>query len=933
MSTSSVIGSMQSALDCAGKCDCCDRLQQQINDIRLQIARLPKPGDNNIQALVAVAVGAALAQKLPGAVASEFNARGAGFVTTPTFEATKRQMESAISDVRGTANAASTVAGKADTKAASAEAFAGRTAQEANAAQAEIARVRRIAEAADIGAREAGGEAMRATSAAGTSTKIANNAFNEAENAAKKAALLEKQAAANFAKLNQIEDIARTASRESGLAKGLANQAKNVAEGAGTTAAKASKVALDSANEVSGLKGLVDGFKGKLGEFGNAIAKLEGAVGNAIVQAAKAVGISEVALGRIAGLAGKVLELFNIVSTIFILLEQLAVLNILGDRIDAVERGLDSLNTSISGILGRLLGLQNRIGAVAGQLPGISATADSALALGSTAASLARSAYSAAGVAESDAQRAQSTAVQAQVTADGAVRNASQANTNATTAYKKANEAQGIAEQAKQVGGKALEVGGTALSTALTAIALYQGLKLLRGLPGLPGRDGRNGINGLPGVQGLRGVPGSQGIPGIPGRNGITTVVQIPGVPGKQGERGIPGIPGLPGRQGLPGTPGRNGINGIPGKNGINGLNGVPGVNGTDGRNGIDVNPVDVAGLRALIVSQHTQTRANSNAQHGATRIRILTPIMTALAPILALLKRIYDAITVVSNAAILTLLNVINSKLGAQVTGGLSQFIKTIAENTYVEKALAVLTFAATVHNALMLSNNLAQTLGTIIDQVLGFVLPKGLDGNPISVGNVIGKAVHEIVSNAIGEANYTTISKEWALANRIYQATSNVFNSITNAVSAITAGLELIGGNVGKIGNALKIWGVLGEKAYGWMNPQPNLHGRFFTFMNGASEAANTIQSVVQVPIAIKDAVIEVNSAREALQKDLNQTDPKDSHGDPLRDALGNPLKYEPGTTIPDPTKTVLAEEQAKANSRNVPPLSLEDLFNAGD
>ncbi|BBD68652.1 triple helix repeat-containing collagen [Nostoc commune NIES-4072] len=179
-------------------------------------------------------------------------------------------------------------------------------------------------------------------------------------------------------------------------------------------------------------------------------------------------------------------------------------------------------------------------------------------------------------------------------------------------------------------------------------------------------------MQGIPGIPGRQGERGLQGIPGVPGRDGVTTVVTLPGTPGRQGERGLPGISGLPGRNGLPGK---------------------------DGRDGKDVNPGDLAGLRALIVQQHTQTRLNSTTQHSTTRTSILTPI-------LALLKQIYDIVSKFSNAAQLALLNIINNKLGKQVTGGLSQFIETIAKNTYVEKALALLTFAATVHNAFMLSN-----------------------------------------------------------------------------------------------------------------------------------------------------------------------------------------------------------------------------------
>ncbi|MEH2219171.1 MAG: collagen-like protein [Nostoc sp.] len=228
------------------------------------------------------------------------------------------------------------------------------------------------------------------------------------------------------------------------------------------------------------------------------------------------------------------------------------------------------------------------------------------------------------------------------------VRNAKTANDNATTAYKKATEAESIGEQAKRIAGDALGKAGVALTTALTAIALYQRIKSLRGLQGIPG---------LPGVKGDKGDKGERGLPGL---NGVTTVVTLPGAKGDKGD------------------PGRNGSNGRPGI-------GIP------GKPGKDVNPADIASLKALIIEQHTQTRSFTAG--------IRAKISAALAPIFALCTSIFNIVSTASNAAQLALLNIINSKLGASVTGGIPGLITNIAQNTYLEKVLSVMTFAATVH------------------------------------------------------------------------------------------------------------------------------------------------------------------------------------------------------------------------------------------
>lgn len=863
--------------------DTCSSLAAEIAALRAEIARIPKVDEKRI----INATRSALQPDISTAVAG-----GVVLVTN--------KLQPKINDAFTKGKEALEKAFKVETVSNNAQREALKATNEALRASRDNAslesKIRRAQSTADTGVEIGNG----ATKSAGEAKRIGNNAFDKAGFAEQKAALSAAQAERAKRAADAAGDIAAIAKRESSLASGLANQAKNTANTAIGNAAKASKDALEAAGEVTGLKGVVNGVKSRVGALGELIVKVEGAAMEALGKAAKAIGLSEQALASTLRLAGRIVEIFNILATIFTLIEQLATLNVLGGRIDAVERAVDRLGADVSGILGRLLGLRNRIERVEGDVGIVRGIATYARSIAEAANLKAGSAQIAATRAQGTADTAIGNARQAQTTADGAVRNAKQANENATTAYKKAVGAESIAEQAKRLGGQALSKAGEALSVGLTALALYQTFKGLRGLKGDPG---------IPGRQGERGFQGVPGIPGRAGRDGVTTVVQIPGAPGPQGERGLPGLSGLPGRNGRDGLPGR------------------------DGKDGKDVSPAEAASLRTLIIAQHTQTRANSTAQHQGTRTTILTPIMAALAPILALLKQIYDAVMAISNAAILALLNVINTKLGAQVTGGLSQFIKTIAENTYLEKALSVLTFAATMHNALMLSNNVGQTLISIIDQVTAFLLPKGVDGTPINFSESLGKTVKLVIESAIGEENYRELSEDWAKANRIYQATCNVFNQVTQLGGLITTGLEVVGGNVGKIGNALRKGGVLLENAYQYMNPQPNLQGKFFSFMNTANEKLSSIATVVAITIAFKEVIGGINLSRAELSREISQTDPKDTNGNPIRNDKGEIVRYKPGFEVPTPIVEEAKGEQAKADSTNFIGLVLEDIFDGGD
>ncbi|OUL33128.1 hypothetical protein BV372_17430 [Nostoc sp. T09] len=640
-----------------------------------------------------------------------------------------------------------------------------------------------------------------------------------------------------------------------------ANRAKTLAENADTA--------------VNGFRGVVKGIGDKVDKFGSLISKVEKQVGEAIFKAAEAIGISRQALSATARLGLRVLEIFNAIATIFTLIEQLGTLNTLGGRIDAVEAGLVSLGNDVSGILGRLLGLKNRIEAVAGTVPPVKDLADRALTealnashqipaireTANSALSISTNAFQKVEIANNTATTAATVAKNASAEAKSAQAEALRASAKADVANSTANYAKGLAGQAANKAGEALGKAGIALTTALTALVLYQTLKGLRGLPG------PRGLQGIPGLKGDRGPQG------IPGKDGVTTVVEVrlPGIPGPQGKTGSRGPIGLPGRNG---------------RDGINGLN---------GRDGVDVNPADVASLRALIISQHAATRANINSTSQGLVAGVKGFFTTQLA--------------------------------------GITALITAIATNTYVEKALSVLTFAATVHNALMLSNNLGQTFISIVDQITGFILPKGIDGTPISFGSVLGKAVHEVIADTIGEANYNQLSEDWQKANRIYQAASNVFNQITNLGGIMTAGMEVIGGNVGKIGNALRKGGVLLENAYAWMNPQPNLKGKFFPLIDKSNEKLAAIAAVVAVPIAVKEVMSGINSSVADMKREISQTDPKDENGNPIKDSEGNIIHYKPGLEVPTPIVVDATESQSKADSGNFVALVLEDIFDGGD
>ncbi|BAY21691.1 hypothetical protein NIES2100_14480 [Calothrix sp. NIES-2100] len=267
------------------------------------------------------------------------------------------------------------------------------------------------------------------------------------------------------------------------------------------------------------------------------------------------------------------------------------------------------------------------------------------------------------------------------------------------------------------------------------------------------------------------------------------------------------------------------------------------------------------------------------------------------------------------ANAAQLGLLNTINTKLGAEVIGGISGSLGKFYEWAHLDRILNILTFAATVHNAAMLSNDIAQTLIGAINNVLSLILPKDKDNNPLNVDEIIGNTIENAIKGMIGENNYTTLSEGWAKANRIYQATTNILNSFLNLSQIILQASEVIASYTGKIGNALKKGGVILESAYGWMNPQPKFN-RVTGFLQNLQEGANTIQMVTQIPVDVVTATTALTDSSTEFIKAIKEDD-----------KAGNKA---PATPEPDVLKAV--EATGKTNSQPVS-FDFSDLFDGED
>jgi hypothetical protein len=293
----------------------------------------------------------------------------------------------------------------------------------------------------------------------------------------------------------------------------------------------------------------------------------------------------------------------------------------------------------------------------------------------------------------------------------------------------------------------------------------------------------------------------------------------------------------------------------------------------------------DVLGIPgALTASTQFRAAAISAAAAGACQSSKPGGCPGGSADQIGGLKGILDglstAVGLLNNAVLGTItstLNVINTKLGSQIVGGLSAWSKGIAEVVNKSQILNVLTYISVLHNAYMLSNALSQTLFSAVGNSLAALGLKDTSvdpaGTPFNVGKIVGDWTETFFKSVFGVTTVNGIKADWKKYSRIYQAAAQVVYSVQSIGHSILGAMEIVGSHVSKIGNALQKFRVVSEKAYSWMNPTPSFQNRFLTGLTQTQEVVSQIDQVSSEVLSVQENIVQMGKLKEELVKSMGQ------------------------------------------------------------
>ncbi|MDJ0797884.1 MAG: hypothetical protein QNJ51_13890 [Calothrix sp. MO_167.B12] len=845
MTASSIISDLQQANRCAGKCNCCRDLQRQINQLKQQIANIPK---NNEQAIINKAVKQAkdtITPLLPGIVTPI--AIAAVLPKLQPLQVAQKVLKAELFATRNTAKLGLNLAKDASGKVVTAR------------------------NAAEFAAKQAG----RASNTASRAINVANSTGGKLA----------------------------TISRKATQASSTASRAFNVASSNGGKIASVSRTVLTSNTKAS--QALFE-------------------VGNAALQAQAARATAKSALSRVVGIAGVVSGLAASV----------AVLKLSETRFYAVEKTTDRFNNDLTKAFGLIQ--KNRSG-ISQNAEGIKANSKeieqaSDLALGARqeaktanqtankSQSTANTATQTANKAAATANTATQTANNAQTTAKGAAQTANKAAATANTATQTANNAQTIAKGANSKAVEAQIAANTATARAIQAqgkadTATDRAIKAqisantatAQAIQAQGKAD--TATDKAVKAQVAANTAAAQAIQAQSKADTATntanqakTTAKAANTRANAAQR-TGNIAFLRARR-AQSTAEKALAQSKSAQLTATRTRTIGGGTAVDTETKAKIDKIDrkLDDLPKLFVARAatelgkplTATQVQSASKAGACdamnspgctsglRSQIGNQINQANNNLSNRLSNIFGAGNAAANAQQINMLNTINTKMGAQLPGGLSGTFGRLWQTLQVDRVLNLLIYVTTLHNASMVSNNIAQTLFGAFDNIAKSVGLSWKDekGQEIGVGKVIGNYTRGFFNTLFGAQLVDSTIANWQKANAIYQSATNMLVEVQGMFDSARSISEVAANNTGKIGNALKKAGAIYENAFDWMSEKTTAastsQSKFDRILNGLQaidEKASAFNSVTSNVVSIQENIKQFQEQRKEFDTNLQK------------------------------------------------------------
>jgi hypothetical protein len=187
---------------------------------------------------------------------------------------------------------------------------------------------------------------------------------------------------------------------------------------------------------------------------------------------------------------------------------------------------------------------------------------------------------------------------------------------------------------------------------------------------------------------------------------------------------------------------------------------------------------------------------------------------------------------------------------------------ILSVLNNTVIDRTLAVMNLATNIHNAALLTRDIGETLGSVVDNVISLTPLRftNSEGSQVQFTDFVGSNFRAFMISVLGAERYVELTLNWQKASMILNSAAQVLNTTQSMLDPISSAVEYGMENVSKIGNSLKEDGVVSENAYPAMDEtirarRVNRFERLNDTLEGAENIASNLSSVTSSAVSVKE------------------------------------------------------------------------------
>ncbi len=224
--------------------------------------------------------------------------------------------------------------------------------------------------------------------------------------------------------------------------------------------------------------------------------------------------------------------------------------------------------------------------------------------------------------------------------------------------------------------------------------------------------------------------------------------------------------------------------------------------------------------------------------------------------------------------------LDVLNTKVGdVAKIGSLSKGVGNTIDFLGASRFMEVITMIGVLHNAFMLSNELGQTLFSIVDNAASIPIKiANPNGDDFDSKQLFSKSIESFFVGLFGKATYAEMVAAYKATNNIISTSSNLLSNVQNIIGETQNIQSVTSDWVRELGDALRDDGVISENNW---EPKPEKYrfqsqrlGKLERMSQGIEKINNALQAIEEITSSVKDIVDTGNEIKEnfeALDKQL--------------------------------------------------------------